>query len=84
MSDENRIALANKLYESRRACKRIAGEKYPEQIRTWMDAVKRHTPGDISPLQAGMTLAKACLEDGRDVAALWIFAATVELVEGQQ
>lgn len=79
--NEKSVNIAAKLYEARATCRRIAGDKYSEQIRTWMEAVKRHTPTGLLPLQSGMALAKACLEDGRDVAALWIFAATFELCE---
>jgi hypothetical protein len=77
---EKEIGIANKLYESRKTARFLGRDKYAEQVKPWMDGLrKRANGGDVLPV--ALEVAQKIQRSGDDVALLWLFAATVELCD---
>lgn len=82
MANQQQVQIAAKLYECRQIARMIGKEKYAEQVIPWMQAVIVSAAlKDVSRLQAGQELAAAESPDGNFITAIWMLAATVELIE---
>lgn len=78
---EETIGMAAKLYDARRCIRSLAGDSYKASVEPWITLVRKVMAAEKKqPLQACIVLGKGV----EDVAALlWLFAATVEVVEAE-
>ena len=79
------VTIARRLYEARDAARRIAGDQYLAKVRRWTDIITNAMESwgcgalDVAPRLIHETKAA-----GGSISAgemLWLFAATVEVIE---
>lgn len=76
------VNIAIRLYESRRALRRLfSGTTYETSMREWMQLIDRASEG-VGPLKAGMKMIETMQQRADNgIACMWICAAIVELIE---
>jgi len=79
---ENIVGIAAKLYECRRTLRTLRGDRYTPEIIGYMEGVRRHAVADgTDDMHACMKLAQEFQSRRLDMAAMWVMAAAVELME---
>lgn len=79
----NPVQMTAKLYDARDTAKRLLGHRYSETMVKFGAAIASVAKGKgIEPLAAMTLIARTAMDEGNSMAALYVMAACVELVEG--
>lgn len=78
---ETLVVIAEKLYSCRRSLRRLVGD-YDAIIVDYMQAVRGYSLAQkTTEITACIRLAKELTDDGHEMGAMWVMAATIELIE---